>query len=106
MVEGCKNKKFVEWFHSKNGYLVATEWQYNSCGILEMSNENRIQCKGCGDVGYMDDWKIACSSHDGDINIKFLNASIGGEVGESIRHYSYYMMLSQLLRGKFHEVCV
>jgi hypothetical protein len=47
-----------------------------------MSNKSRIQCRGCGDVGDIDDWKVACSNHSRDIDIKFLNASIGSEVGE------------------------
>jgi hypothetical protein len=29
--------------------------------------------------------------------------TIGGAIGERIRHYAYYLMLGQFLRGKFHE---
>lgn len=60
----CRSRAPAYWFHSNNGYLLATD-QTTGCGDLEISNKGRIQCKNCGIASSISNWSFDCGNHCG-----------------------------------------
>lgn len=61
---GCSNRTVSNWYHVSDGGFTASS--QSGCGSLEMSDQARIKCKGCGTVGSAGSWSFSCSDHSGE----------------------------------------
>ncbi|MCE8162783.1 MAG: hypothetical protein I3273_01560 [Candidatus Moeniiplasma glomeromycotorum] len=57
---GCSNRSVANWFHSRDGYLLASD--QSDCGNLIVSSQGQIKCVNCETTSRFDNWKFKCSS--------------------------------------------